>query len=75
MAIFDAKTFLKSAGQGEGFLKSLGMSFGFPSCLFGIARDLLRLIPSKFLRKLLGDARTSNSLADSVLKKVDTVNR
>lgn len=75
MAVFDVKRFLGSAAQGRGTLTSLGLAFGFPSCLLTLAKQFLSLIPSSFLRKLLGDAKASQDKSDNVIKQVSVINR
>ena len=54
MASFDLNTFLNVQGNtGTGLVRSLGMSFGLPSCLLDLTSNLLSILPSSILTKLL----------------------
>ena len=53
MGAFDLKTFGNVLGEtGAGPLDAAGMAFGLPSCMLGLARSALSLIPTSILAPL-----------------------
>jgi len=56
MASFDLDTFLAAQGQGQGVVRSIGTSFGMPSCLLNYTEEALAafcsLLPSPVLADL-----------------------
>jgi hypothetical protein len=70
MAVFDVKTFLTLAGQGNGVFNSVGTAFGVPSCLLNLGSEVLKLIPSPALFGILGELENGNSMADGVIKGI-----
>lgn len=68
MALFDTKTFFYNAGRGENPVTALGSAFGMPSCLIGIAQDLLSLLPSKILDPIRKATQDGITAADDSIK-------
>jgi hypothetical protein len=69
---FDAKTFLANAGQGASVTNSIGAGFGVPSCMLGLASDVLGLIPSPVLLGMREAIAAGNALADAALKRINS---
>src|SRR6056300_240299 len=69
---FDARTFLQQAGQGASVTQSLGSAFGVPSCMLGLASDVLGLIPSPILIAMRQTIQNGTMLADAAIKKVNS---
>lgn len=69
---FDAKTFLQQANQGTSVTQALGGSFGVPSCMLGLASDVMGLIPSPILLAMRQSIATGRILADAVIKRINS---
>lgn len=69
---FDAKTFLQQANQGTSVTQALGGSFGVPSCMLGLASDVLGLIPSPVLLSMRQSIATGRTLGDAVIKRINS---
>jgi len=65
---FDAKTFL--AGGGD--LPAAGAAFGLPSCMIGLASDVLGLIPSPILLAMRTAMEAATALADAAIKRINS---
>lgn len=71
MASFDLNTFLNVQGNtGTGLVRSLGMSFGLPSCLLDLTSNLLSILPSSILSDLRLDVLTGKTAANQVTKAI-----
>ena len=70
MAVFDTKTFLTLAGQGEDAFGAVGTAFGVPSCLLSLGREVLKLLPSEALFGILGEMESGQAMADGVIKGI-----
>jgi hypothetical protein len=70
MAIFDLKTFGALSGRGGGLMSSLGTSFGMPSCLLNLTKDLMSAIPGPVLGGMRDTAQAGANRADDVIKGV-----
>lgn len=67
MGSFDIKTFAKIKGQtGTDALTAVGMSFGVPSCMLQLGRDVLALLPSSTLNKMRGKTQDGKKKANEV---------
>lgn len=69
---FDARTFLSQASQGTSVTQALGSSFGVPSCMLGLASDVLGLIPSPVLLAMRQSIAAGQAIADAAIKKVNS---
>ena len=69
---FDAKTFLQQANQGTSVTQALGGSFGVPSCMLGLASDVLGLIPTPILLAMRQGIAAGRTLADAVIKRINS---
>ena len=69
---FDAKTFLQQANQGTSVTQALGGSFGVPSCMLGLASDVLGLIPTPILLSMRQSIAAGRTLADAVIKRINS---
>jgi hypothetical protein len=69
---FDAKTFLQQANQGTSVTQALGGSFGIPSCMLGLASDVLGLIPTPILLAMRQSIAAGRTLADAVIKRINS---
>jgi len=67
---FDAKTFLESDPSNS--LGGLGASFGLPSCMLGLAADVLGLIPAPILLAMRQAIEFAQALADAVIKRINS---
>lgn len=70
MPKFDFKTFARVTGQGGGFLDALGTSFGVPSCMTQLTKDLLSILPSPVLASTYSKLLNGREAADDVMKNV-----
>ena len=71
MASFDLETFLKVKGQtGTGSIEALGMSYGMPSCMLGLLREGLNLLPSPVLSDVRSKIAEGKAKANEVTKQV-----
>ena len=65
---FDAKTFLQSGGNPGGMMAS----FGLPSCMIGLASDVLGLIPSPILLAMRMAMEEAQRLANAAIKRINS---
>lgn len=65
---FDAKTLL----QGGGNIGSITSSFGVPSCMLGLASDVLGLIPTPILLAMRQAMMAGRIIADAIIKKINS---
>ena len=65
---FDAKTFLESGGSTAG----IGAAFGLPSCMIGLASDVLGLIPSPILLAMRSAMEAAQALANAAIKRINS---
>jgi len=65
---FDLKTFLSSGGSAA----NLASQFGVPSCMLGLASDVLGLIPSPILLAYRTSLAKGQALADAVVKRINS---
>jgi len=65
---FDAKTFLQSGASVGG----IGAAFGLPSCMIGLAGDVLGLIPSPILLVMRQAMEAATELADAAIKRINS---
>tara|TARA_R110002110_G_scaffold339942_6_gene550164 strand:+ start:1965 stop:4544 length:2580 start_codon:yes stop_codon:yes gene_type:complete len=65
---FDAKTFLQSGGSAAG----IGAAFGLPSCMIGLAADVLGLIPSPILLAMRSAMEAAQALANAAIKRINS---
>ena len=71
MASFDLETFAKVTGQtGTGLFQSIGMSFGLPSCMLGLAANALNLLPSDVLGDVSDKIAEGKAAANDKMKEV-----
>lgn len=68
---FDPKTILASGGS----LGNIATSFGVPSCMLGLASDVLGLLPTDILFAMRNAMAAGQELADGVIKKINTTIR
>ena len=69
MAIFDIKAFAALKGQGQGTVDALSSSFGMPSCLTNLTKDLIRVLPTSVLTKIKDKNDAAADNADNCIKK------
>lgn len=65
---FDAKTFLQSGGSAA----NLATTFGVPSCMVGLASDVLGVIPSPILLAMRQSMQAGRAIADAAVKRVNS---
>ena len=65
---FDAKTFLQSGGS----VANIATNFGVPSCMLGLASDVLGLIPSPILLAMRASMVAGRAIADAVVKRINS---
>tara|TARA_R110000765_G_scaffold35322_3_gene79490 strand:- start:4764 stop:7367 length:2604 start_codon:yes stop_codon:yes gene_type:complete len=65
---FDAKTFLQSGGNPGAMLGA----FGLPSCMIGLASDVLGLIPSPILLAMRMAMEEAQRLANAAIKRINS---
>lgn len=65
---FDAKTFLQSGGSAA----NIATNFGVPSCMVGLASDVLGLIPSPILLAMRASMAAGRAIADAVVKRINS---
>ena len=65
---FDLQTFLRSGGSAS----NLASQFGVPSCMLGLASDVLGLIPSPILLAYRTSLAKGQALADAVVKRINS---
>ena len=65
---FDAKTFLQSGGNPG----SMMAAFGLPSCMIGLASDVLGLIPSPILLAMRMAMEEAQRLANAAIKRINS---
>ena len=65
---FDLQTFLRSGGSAA----NLSVQFGVPSCMLGLASDVLGLIPTPILLAYRQSLAQGRSLADAVVKRINS---
>jgi hypothetical protein len=70
MAPFDVKAGLSVAGQGGGVVGAVGAAYGVPSCLIGLAKDVLNALPTNVLFGMKDNMENGVSLADDVIKSI-----
>lgn len=71
MASFDLETFLRvQQGTNTTALNALGMAYGMPSCMLGLARDALSLLPSSVLSDVQSQIISGKAKANEVTKQV-----
>lgn len=70
MAPFDVKAALSVAGQGGGVVGAVGAAYGVPSCLMGLASDVLNALPTNVLFGMKGNMESGVGLADDVIKSI-----
>lgn len=71
MASFDLETFLKvQANTGTDALQAVGMAYGMPSCMLGLARDALKLLPSPVLSDVQSQIIEGKAKANEISKQV-----
>ena len=70
MTKFDLKTAQAVQGQGGSIVDSVGAGFGVPSCLMGLAKDVLSVLPTPVLFGMMTEMENGVSLADDVVKAV-----
>ena len=71
MASFDLKTFLSVKGEtGTGTLEAIGMSYGLPSCMLDLTRDVLQLLPSDILQGSQSSFGSGKKKADEVTAEI-----
>lgn len=64
---FDARTFLTQGGN----TANLATTFGVPSCMIGLASDVLGVIPSPILLAMRNAMQAGRILADAVIKRIN----
>jgi len=74
MASFDVDTFFKVLGGAPGApqgspVDALGMAFGMPTCMLGLAKDALGLLPGDILGGILGTTQSAKESADRLIKQ------
>jgi hypothetical protein len=72
---FDAGTFLKQTNEGASVTQAIGGSFGVPSCMLGLASDVLGLIPTPILLAMRQSIAAGRMLADAVIKRINSTIR
>jgi len=65
---FDLKTFLSSGGSAA----NLAGQFGVPSCMLGLASDVLGLIPTPILLAYRDSLAKGRAAADAVVKRINS---
>ena len=65
---FDVGTFLKSGGSAA----NLATTFGVPSCMVGLASDVLGLIPSPILLAMRQSMMAGRLIADGIVKRINS---
>jgi hypothetical protein len=65
---FDLQTFLKSGGSAS----NLASQFGVPSCMLGLASDVLGVIPTPILLAYRTSLAKGQALADAVVKRINS---
>ena len=66
--MFDLKTFLRSGGNAS----NLAAQFGVPSCMLGLASDVLGLIPTPILLAYRQSLAQGRALADAVVRRINS---
>ena len=70
MTKFDLKAAAAVQSQGGSVVDSVGTAFGVPSCLMGLAKDVLSVLPTPVLFGMMTEMENGISLADDVVKAV-----
>lgn len=66
--MFDLKTFLRSGGNAS----NLAAQFGVPSCMLGLASDVLGVIPTPILLAYRQSLAQGRALADAVVRRINS---
>ena len=66
--MFDLKTFLRSGGNAS----NLASQFGVPSCMLGLASDVLGVIPTPILLAYRQSLAQCRALADAVVRRINS---
>jgi len=66
--MFDLKTFLSSGGSAS----NLAAQFGVPSCMLGLASDVLGLIPTPILLAYRDALAKGRAIGDAVVKRINS---
>ena len=66
--MFDLKTFLRSGGNAS----NLAAQFGVPSCMLGLASDVIGVIPTPILLAYRQSLAQGRALADAVVRRINS---